>query len=320
MIITIHHPLVFAFGLLGNIISFMVFLAPVPTFIRIFKKKSTEGFQSVPYVVALFSAMLWIYYAMLKGNSILLITINVAGVIIEIIYVAIYITYAPRQARVSTLKLLFLMNLVGFSLIVLLCHYLVIKAHVRLQVYGWICVVFSISVFAAPLSVMRMVIRTKSAEFMPINLSLCLTLTATIWFLYGFLLKDLYITLPNVVGFLFGVAQMVLYGIYRKYDKQKLPEVVSPVKNQQTVDIAFINSFPNQTDNENTISPHQVLEEIEVVTNETIHNNDGNVDILDHENNLYAPPQGPSTCNVDVERIVGVPIGLAPVQLVQCAV
>ncbi|TVU25304.1 hypothetical protein EJB05_27796, partial [Eragrostis curvula] len=44
----------------GNIISFMTYLAPLPTFYRIYKNKLIQGFQSVPYVVALFSAMLWI--------------------------------------------------------------------------------------------------------------------------------------------------------------------------------------------------------------------------------------------------------------------
>lgn len=72
-----------------------------PTFYRIFKKKSTEGFQSVPYVVGLFSAVSWIYYATLKSDAFLLMTINAFGCMIETAYIAIFLAYAPKQARVS---------------------------------------------------------------------------------------------------------------------------------------------------------------------------------------------------------------------------
>jgi solute carrier family 50 (sugar transporter) len=51
-------------------------------------------------VVALFSSMLWIYYATLKPDEILLTTINAVGCVVETIYVAVYIVYAPKQARV----------------------------------------------------------------------------------------------------------------------------------------------------------------------------------------------------------------------------
>nr|AHB08882.1 bidirectional sugar transporter SWEET14-like protein [Suaeda glauca] len=321
---TIHNPWVFAFGILGNIISFMVFLAPLPTFIRVYKKKSTEGFQSVPYVVAIFSAMLWIYYAMLKGNSVLLITINIAGVIIETIYVAIFITYAPRQARISTLKLLMLLNFGGFCGIILLCHYLA-KGQARLQLYGWICVAFSISVFVAPLSVIRTVIRTKSVEYMPFNLSCCLTLTATVWFFYGFVQKDLYVTLPNVVGFIFGIAQMTLYLVYsRKYgkeaEKQKLPEVASPVK-QETIEIHTIN---NKTED---IIPPQEIEVVIATKNEHGDYSDeevgsNNKELKAQQDSFNGPSsQGPATCNVDAEKM-GCGPGPAPIVplVVQCAV
>lgn len=75
-----------------------------PTFYRIYKKKSTESFQSLPYLVALFSSMLWLYYAMLKRDAVLLITINSFGCVIEIIYIVLYITYATRDARVTLIN------------------------------------------------------------------------------------------------------------------------------------------------------------------------------------------------------------------------
>ncbi|KAL0290388.1 UNVERIFIED_CONTAM: Bidirectional sugar transporter SWEET14 [Sesamum calycinum] len=150
----IQNPLVFTFGILGNLVSFAVYLAPMPTFYRIFKKKSTEGFQSLPYVVALLSSMLWIYYATLKSNETLLITINSVGCLIESIYIAIYIAYAPRKARMGAVKLLSLLNFVGFGLIVIFTHFLV-KGPERVQVLGWICVTLSASVYIAPLTIMK---------------------------------------------------------------------------------------------------------------------------------------------------------------------
>ncbi|XP_068651983.1 bidirectional sugar transporter SWEET14-like [Aristolochia californica] len=231
-IFTTHHPLALAFGLLGNLVSFMVYLAPVPTFYKIHKKRSTEGFQSVPYVVALFSAMLWIYYAFTKKDAYLLITINSAGCVIEISYIAIYILYAPKKAKIFTAKLFLSLNLGVFGTIVLITL-LLPKGSLRDRVLGWVCLSFSVSVFAAPLSIMRLVIHTKSVEFMPFFLSFFLTLSAVMWFCYGLLLKDLYIALPNVIGFVLGFLQMILYSIYRDSKKviaaDKLPEHISDI-------------------------------------------------------------------------------------------
>ncbi|XP_059306783.1 bidirectional sugar transporter N3-like [Lycium barbarum] len=234
-----NHPLIFTFGLLGNIVSFMVFIAPVPTFYRIVKKKSAEGFHSLPYVVGLFSAMLWIYYAMVKTNLTLLITINSFGCIAETIYVAIYFTYATRKARMKTLGLVLVLNFGAFGLILFLTQILC-KGPKRAEVTGWICVAFSTSVFVAPLSIMGRVIRTKSVEFMPFNLSLALALSAVMWFLYGLLLRDVYVAVPNIAGMILGVLQMVLYGIYRNCKandvvvEKKLPTVVKVDQEQPT--------------------------------------------------------------------------------------
>ncbi|KAE9595098.1 hypothetical protein Lal_00041157 [Lupinus albus] len=214
------NPGAFTFGILGNIISFMVFLAPLPTFYRIFKKKSTEDFQCLPYLVALFSSMLWLYYALIKKDVILLVTINSFGFFIEIFYIAMFITYATNNARKLTIKIFLAMNVGCFALILLITHF-ALHDLLRVQVLGWICVSIAVSVFAAPLSVMAQVVRTKSVEYMPFNLSFTLTISAITWFGYGLFLKDICIALPNILGFTLGLLQMILYAIYRKRGMKK---------------------------------------------------------------------------------------------------
>ncbi|KAH6832061.1 isomerase 1 [Perilla frutescens var. hirtella] len=148
----IHHPWAFTFGILGNIISVLVYLAPLPTFIRIYKEKSTLGFDSLPYAVALFSAMLWMYYALLKTNAILLISINLFGCCIETAYIFIFLLYASKKARTHTAKILGLMNM-GLLCLIFVLTFFIFEGHTRAQVVGWICVGVSVCVFAAPLSI-----------------------------------------------------------------------------------------------------------------------------------------------------------------------
>ncbi|KAK8684468.1 hypothetical protein V6N13_040495 [Hibiscus sabdariffa] len=53
--------------------------------------------------------------------------------------------------------------------------------------------IFSIIMYASPLSIMRLVIKTKSVEFMPFFLSLFVFLCGTSWFVFGLLGRDAFI-------------------------------------------------------------------------------------------------------------------------------
>lgn len=76
-----------------------------PTFYNIYKKKTSEGFQSIPYVVALFSASLLLYYAFLKTNAYLIVSINAFGCVIETVYLVFFVIYASKKSKVKTLPL-----------------------------------------------------------------------------------------------------------------------------------------------------------------------------------------------------------------------
>ncbi|KAL0735994.1 hypothetical protein Bca4012_012204 [Brassica carinata] len=228
-----HHLLAIVFGILGNAISFLVFLAPVPTFYRIYKKKSTESFQSLPYQVSLFSCMLWLCYALIKQDAFLLITINSFGCVVETIYIAMFFTYATREKRIAAMKLFLTINVAFFSLILMITHFAVKRPSLQVSVLGWICVAISVSVFAAPLMIVARVIKTKSVEFMPFTLSFFLTLSAVMWFAYGLFLHDICIAIPNVVGFILGMVQMLLYGVYRNSgEKLVIEKKMNPSEQQ----------------------------------------------------------------------------------------
>jgi solute carrier family 50 protein (sugar transporter) len=115
--------------------------------------------------------------------------------------------------QLFTAMILLLLNVGVFGLILLLTM-LLSASHSRVVLVGWVCVGFAVSVFVAPLSIISKVVRTRSVEFMPFSLSLSLTVSAVVWFLYGLLIKDKYVALPNVIGFTFGVIQMGLYALY----------------------------------------------------------------------------------------------------------
>ncbi|XP_047952011.1 bidirectional sugar transporter NEC1-like [Salvia hispanica] len=210
--------LAFLFGLLGNVISFLVFLAPMPTFYTIWKRKSSEGFQALPYSVAFFSASLLLYYAFLKTGEFMIITINGIGCFIETVYLLIYIIYAPKKSKLFTVALVLIFNVGGLGL-VMLVSLLAFHGASRVTLVGWICCILNLAVFAAPFSIMKRVIKTKSVEYMPFTLSFCLTLCATMWFFYGFFINDYYIAGPNILGFLFGIVQMILYFVYKNAKK-----------------------------------------------------------------------------------------------------
>ncbi|GMY16487.1 bidirectional sugar transporter NEC1-like [Fagus crenata] len=246
----------FSFGLLG--IQIYIFLMYMLTFWKIYKKKSTEGFRSLPYSVALFSATLNLYYAFLKTSAVIFITVNSIGCAMEFMYLIIYIIYAPAEKTRIYLAKFISFNLGLFGLI-LLCTSLIDESHHRLIAVGWICSIFSVCAFAAPFSIMRQVIKTKSVEFMPFSLSLLMTIRATTWFLYGLLIKDFFVAVPNILGFIFGIAQMILYVIYMDKKKDVLPEftdgtITNDIQLSTTETLDNLNTTPNEMEESTMIT------------------------------------------------------------------
>eukprot|EP01018_Ginkgo_biloba_P032575 Gb_18499 [translate_table: standard] len=221
-------PLKLVLGIVGNATSLGLYLSPLPTFWKIFKLKSTQEFSGLPYVCTLFNCGLWLLYGTpyVKPNSTLILTINGVGFLLELFYLTIFLTYASRKKKLITMHLTLAMSL-AFATVVVVTLVAVHTYTVRQLVAGTLCVILSIAMYASPLSIMGLVIRTKSVDSMPFLLSFFNLMNALVWCAYSVATRDIYIAIPNGIGSLSGTVQLILYYLYRNSkpaNKIELPE------------------------------------------------------------------------------------------------
>ncbi|KAI3755179.1 hypothetical protein L1987_54974 [Smallanthus sonchifolius] len=207
--------LYFYVGIIGNIISVLMFLSPVKTFWRIVKNGSTEEFESLPYICTLLNSSLWTYYGLTKPGSYLVATVNGFGIVVEIVYISLFLIYAPPRTRAKTAKIAGIVDVMVFVGAVVVTQF-GMEGEMRINVIGFMGAALNIVMYASPLSVMKLVWTTKSVEYMPFLLSLFFFLNGGVWTFYAFLVQDWYLGVPNGTGFILGFAQLALYAIYYK--------------------------------------------------------------------------------------------------------
>ncbi|KAL4325967.1 hypothetical protein GQ457_11G024830 [Hibiscus cannabinus] len=193
-----------------------------PTFIRIWKKGSVEQFSPIPYLATLINCMLWVIYGlpMVHPNSTLVVTINGAGTAIEVVFLTLFLVFCHDKKKRLVVLLIVIVELVIAAAIATVILTQVYTTERRSMIVGIIAILFNIMMYAAPLSVMKLVITTKSVEYMPFSLSLASFLNGVAWTTYAFLPFDPFIAVPNGVGTMFSLAQLLLYGTYYKSTKR----------------------------------------------------------------------------------------------------
>jgi len=67
------------------------------------KKKSVGDYSGIPYVCTLLNCLLWVVYGLpVVQFQVLVVSINAAGVFIEVIYLALYLINAQKKIKVRT--------------------------------------------------------------------------------------------------------------------------------------------------------------------------------------------------------------------------
>jgi uncharacterized protein with PQ loop repeat len=94
---------------------------------------------------------------------------------------------------------------------------------------GNIGVTICVLMFASPLSVIKLVLKTKSAGSIPLPFTVLTTVNCLMWTVFGwFAMKDVNVYLPNFLGLVSGIIQVLLKLVYGSI-KDVLPTTNSSI-------------------------------------------------------------------------------------------
>uniref|UniRef100_A0A5B6Z2F2 Bidirectional sugar transporter SWEET n=2 Tax=Davidia involucrata TaxID=16924 RepID=A0A5B6Z2F2_DAVIN len=213
-----------AAGIAGNVFAFGLFVSPIPTFRRIIRNHSTEQFSGLPYIYALLNCLICAWYGspFISNGNILVTTVNSVGAVFQMIYTILFITYTekPKKLKMSGL----LLGVFGLFAAIVVGSFYLSGSDMRRMFIGFLSGASLISMFASPLFIINLVIRTRSVEFMPFYLSLSTFLMSTSFFLYGFFNSDPFIYVPNGIGTTLGIVQLALYCYYKNTSREDCRE------------------------------------------------------------------------------------------------
>ncbi|KAG2299208.1 hypothetical protein Bca52824_035680 [Brassica carinata] len=177
----------------GNGASLLLYTAPVLTFSRVFKKKSTEEFSCFPYVMTLFNCLIYTWYGLPivshRWENFPLVTINGVGIVLESIFIFVHFCYASPKEKIKV-GVIFVSVIVVFGLTTAISAVVFDDHHHRKSFVGSVGVVASISMYGSPLIVMS----------------------------------------PNMVGTPLGILQLI---IYFKYKNKEPPLTTTVVTGEQ---------------------------------------------------------------------------------------
>lgn len=240
------------FGWTGAFVSICFFCSPVLNFIKLIKKKIQ--YKDIHILIILgnyISSIVWLIYGYKISYS-QLITCYSIGASISLIWIWIYLINMGKKRMTLTLIYALILSVLTFSLYITLAIIIDDK-----DTLGEVCfIVCSIS-YISPTQLLIKVLNKKDYKIIPIFSAVISGLGFGSWTIFGLFQFSATIIIPNLVGFIFSAAQIILYRIYK--NKKTLVEeianisttVIGTVKNvvERTVEIA--NNINQTTQNEN---------------------------------------------------------------------
>ena len=221
-------------GWVGAFTAYGLFLAPIPTVRQIIRERSVGDFSVLPYLMGAWQCGMWSVYALpwipqapgVEWALMQPLATNAVGFLLEVGFCLVFARYS-RPGQLILLRLFLVISAIGaisaFALVE--APHLPIplwpnpQQSIQTTTLGMSCVVLNIGMYAAPLGVVRTVIRRRSVRYMPLGLTIAGLACSAIWTAFALLSTppNDFILIPNVLGLFFSLAQLAIYRCYSPF-------------------------------------------------------------------------------------------------------
>lgn len=208
-------------SILGTIIAVGLNLTPIVLFYEYFKKK--RKFESIPemmFVSGVFCSSTNLAYGIIKRDSMLILSNTICDSL-QITYATVFLFLYSQKNCLKYLLYLFIAYDLTFEIIYILSDLL--KYHTSkdfaLKFTGIVNIIIGLVNVVTPGQNIIKVFKTEDFTLIPIVTICFQCLCSTFWGCYGFKDMDIMIILPNVLGVVLTIIQIVVY--YYFYCKRK---------------------------------------------------------------------------------------------------
>jgi solute carrier family 50 protein (sugar transporter) len=182
-------------------------VSPWQTVKTIQQAKSTLQFSFAPFFFYFVSSVIYTLYGFVTSNLVMGAT-ALLGSVLGSYYVFVYYTYAgdkTQPTRMLTYSLVFLM------LLSLAVSHSPTESQLIIGVPGNI---LSVLTAASPLLQVKTILRLKDASCLPFGMSVMNVVAGGVWMIYGLMLGDPLVILPNMFALTMGIIQVSLIVLY----------------------------------------------------------------------------------------------------------
>ncbi|KAK5578553.1 hypothetical protein RB653_008225 [Dictyostelium firmibasis] len=198
----------------ATIITITLFIMPLKTIRIIIDRQNVGTVAGLQFISSTLNCFLWVSYALLTSNTTMLF-VNSIGMMFSIYYVVNYWKNIT-QIRVSRdyLKKVMIACVLAITIISISYYNTTDDLDTRISRLGFLSSVVCVLMFASPLEKMANVIQSRNSEGMIQSVAILSLLCGLSWTLFGLLLNDIYVYLPNILASILSFVQLTLIKMY----------------------------------------------------------------------------------------------------------